>query len=189
MSTASAVSICSNALQRLGDKPIASFEDGTNPASTAANLWPTVRDALLRAHPWNCATKRVILAPMEASPPFDYSHKFQLPSDWLKTLQVGRRGHSPDYQVEGRCILYNGTALPLVYIWRNENVSLWDDSLVIAAEMKMAAALAYPITSSASLRDSMNQEAEAMLKRAKADDGQDSPPEEFGMSPLLSARF
>lgn len=189
MSTASPVSICSNALQRLGDKPISSFEENTKPASTAANLWPTVRDSLLRAHPWNCATKRVILAPLEARPPFDYSHQFQLPSDWLKTLQVGRRGCAPDFQIEGRCILYNGTSLPLVYIWRNENVSLWDDSLVLVAEMKMAAALAYPITASTSLRDSINQEAEVMLKRAKADDGQDNPPEEFPDSPLLRSRF
>jgi hypothetical protein len=189
MSTASAVSICSNAIQRLGEKPIASFDEGTKHASTAANLWPGVRDALLRSHPWNCATKRTLLAPTAETPPFDYAHKFLLPGDWLKTLQVGRRGMAPDYQVEGRCILCSTTQLPLVYIARNENPATWDDSLVGAAELAMAAALAYPITASTSLRDSLLQEAQFVLRQAKAIDGQDSPPEEFEASGLMRARF
>lgn len=189
MSTSSAVSICSNALQRLGGKPISSFEDGTVHAGLAANLWPGVRDALLRSHPWNCATKRVILAPAAESPAFDYSHKFLLPGDWLKTLQVGKRGMVPSFQVEGRCILSSTTQLPLVYIFRNENTATWDDSLVNAATLAMAAAMAYPVTASASMRDSMLQEAQFELKRAKADDGQDNPPEEFEASDLIHARF
>lgn len=189
MSTASPVSICSNALQRLGDKPIADFEEGTKPASLAANLWPGVRDALLRSHPWNCATKRVILAPAAESPAFDYTHKFMLPGDWLKTLQVGRRGVAPEYRVEGRCILSDATQLPLVYVFRNEVTATWDDSLVNAATLAMAAALAYPITALTSLRESLLQEAQYVLRQAKAMDGQDDPPEELEASGLLRARF
>ncbi len=170
MSQASPVSICSNALQLLGDKPIASFEDGTVGAGRSANLWPTVRDALLRAHPWNCATRRVLLAPLATAPVFDFAHKFLLPGDWLKTVQVGRKGFAPPFRSEGRAILANINPLPLVYIFRNEDPATWDSALVHVAELKMAAALAYPITTSTSLRESMAQEAEFELRRTKAQD-------------------
>ncbi len=189
MSTASEVSICSNALQRLGANPISSFQENSKFAPVCANVWPTVRNALLRAHPWNCAVKRVILAPLSSPPAFDYAYQFRLPTDWLKTLQVGRRGCPIDFQQEGRSILAHTNALPLVYIWENTNPGTWDDAMVEASEVLMAAAMAYTVTSSTSLRDSLNQEGQFKLKAAKAQDGQDSPPEEFPESRLTMSRF
>lgn len=189
MSTASPISICSNALTRLGARPIASFQEDSTHAGTCAQVWPTVRNALLRAHPWNSATKRIILAPLSIAPEFDYAFQFQLPSDWLKTIQVGRRGCPLDYQQEGRRILANTRALPFVYIWLNDNPGTWDDSMVEVAELLMAAAIAYSVTASTSLRDSLNQEAQFKLKVAKANDGQDQPPEQFPDSELTMARF
>lgn len=189
MSSISPVAICSNALQLLGAAPIASFDEDSKWAGVAANLWPLVRDALLRAHPWNCATRRVILAPLVEKPPFDYGFQFQLPGDWLKTVQVGRRGYTLDFRTEGRMILAHVNALPLVYIWRNETTNTWDDGLVEVATKKMQAALAYPVTASTSLRDSLTVEAQQMLKSAKAGDGQDDPPEEFPESEFQRARY
>lgn len=189
MSTASEISICSNALQRLGGKPIASFTERSPFAPACGDIWPTVRNKLLRSHPWNCATKRVILAPLAQAPAFDFAAQFNLPTDWLKTLQVGRRGCPVRYQQEGRRLLADSNALPLVYIWENTNPGTWDDSLVEVAELHMQAALAYLVTKSSSLRDSLNQEAEFKLKQARTLDGQDQPPEEFNGSELLMARF
>src|SRR3546814_9999800 len=63
------VSICSNALLRLGADPINSFDEADNFGSNierarlCANLWPNVRRQVIRSHPWNCATKRVVLSP------------------------------------------------------------------------------------------------------------------------------
>lgn len=90
----SAVQICSNALLMLGQKPINSLaEDPTQATSerelAAANLYPQVRNAVLRAHPWNCATRRVKLTPDSATPAFSWSYQFLKPGDWLRTLQVG----------------------------------------------------------------------------------------------------
>lgn len=189
MSSASDVSICSEALQRLGQQAISSFEENTAWAGLCASLYPTVRNQVLRSHPWNCATKRVILSPLAEPPAFDYAYQFQLPGDWLKTLQIGRQHDRPCYQIEGRRILSTRDVMPLVYIYLNENVGTWDDSLVMAVQLAMAAALAYPVTASTSLRESMAQEAFAALRSARTDDGQDSEPETFGDSPLLSARF
>ena len=137
MSIASEVSICSNALVRLGGKPISSFQEDSEFAGPCATVWPTVRNMVLRAHPWNCATRRAILAPLVESPAFDFGYQFNLPTDWLKTLQVGRRNCPITYQQEGRRILANVSGLPLVYIWENTNPGTWDDSMVEAAEILM----------------------------------------------------
>lgn len=189
MPTASAVSICSNALQRLGADPISSFEDGTKFAGLCGNVWPTVRDELLGAHNWNCCIKRTQLAPLAQPPEFDYPYQFQLPGDWMKTLQVGKRGHMMDYTMEGRRILAHASLLPLKYVWRNDVPASWDDAMVLAAELKMAAAIAYAVTKSTTLRDSYAGEADMALKRAKTKDGQDVPADELAGYPLYEARF
>ena len=48
----SAVSICSNALLLLGDKPIDSFDINNDRTRLVANLYTSKRDKVLRAHPW-----------------------------------------------------------------------------------------------------------------------------------------
>ncbi|MCA3188324.1 MULTISPECIES: hypothetical protein [unclassified Cupriavidus] len=186
---ATEVSVCSNALQILGAKPINSFEEKTEQARLCANLWPDARDELLRAHPWKAAKKRVILAPLTTAPAFDYGYAFELPGDWLKTLQVGKRGQAIDYETEGRTILASVTALPLVYIYRNDVVQSWHPHLVSLAELLMCARMAYAVTKSTSVRESHRDEFARALKVAKAIDGQDDPPEEFEEGSLLESRF
>jgi hypothetical protein len=185
---ATKVSICSNALLMLGDKSINSLDEGTDRAQLASNLYDSARDSLLRSHPWNCAVKRVILAPDVATPAFDYSAKFSLPSDWLKTLSVGPDGYEVDYKHESGKILANGTSLPLRYIFRNTVEGSWDSMLITAMELTMAAAMAYPITGSASMADLMNAKLQQHMKAARSADGQDDPAQTFGDFPLLNSR-
>jgi len=186
---ATRVSICSNALLLLGDQTIASLEEPSDRAVLAANLYESTRDDTLRAHPWNCAVKRVVLAPEIGAPPFDFSHSFVLPGDWLRTLQVGKEGDNIDYRNESGRILANGTALPLRYIWRNENESTWDAMLVKAMELAMAAAMAYGITQSTSQQELRERKLADHLKRCRSVDGQEDPPETLGDFPLLTARY
>lgn len=186
---ATQVSICSNALLLLGAKTINSLSEGTDRASIASNLYASVRDDLLRSHPWNCAVKRVILAPDTEVPAFDYGAQFLLPSDWLKTISVGEEGYEVDYKHESGKILSDGTALALRYIFRNEVEATWDSMLVRAMELKMAAEMAYPITASASMADMMHNKWLQHMKSARAVDGQDDPPQTFGDFPLLQSRF
>ena len=186
---ATKVSICSNALLLLGAKTINSLSEDSDRASIAANLYESQRDEALRSHPWNCAVKRVILAPDSAAPAFDYGAQFTLPGDWLRTVSVGYEGDEVDYKHEAGKILANGTVLPLRYIFRNDNEATWDALLVTAMELKMAAAMAYPITGSASMADMMHQKFLQTLRQARAIDGQDDPPQTLGDFPLMSARF
>lgn len=186
-----AVSICSNALLMLGKEPISSFTEGSDRARYCTNLYPMIRDHLLRKHFWNCAIKRVLLSPLATAPAFGYTAQFQLPSDFLRIYEVGYPGaFISDFQIENRVILANVTAMPLRYVWRNDNEDNWDAGLVHVATMMMAAALAYPITQSASLRDTLTKDAMIALREAKSIDGQENPSDTFGDEfPLQMGRY
>lgn len=191
MSMATGVSICSNALLMLGAQTINDFADQMNldRAKLCANLYPSNRDMLLRAHPWNCCVKRVVLAPDASAPVFGYQQSFELPADFLRVLEVSEGGVQIDYLVEGRTIQANTTVLELRYIFRNEAESTWDAQLIDLMTMKMVAVLAYPITQSTSERAERQEEFKQALKIAKAVDGQEDPPQTLGDERLLAARF
>jgi hypothetical protein len=185
---ATAVSICSNALLMLGAGSINDFNEDDDRAKVASNLYPQVRDAVLRSHPWNCAVKREALAPDTGAPAFDYASQFSIPDDWLRTLQVGQYGSEIDHRHEGRKILADTDVLYLRYIFRNEIEGSWDTMLVHGVSLTMKAAMAYPITRSAALASSSLNDALLYLKSCRAVDGQDDPPETLGDFRLLAAR-
>lgn len=185
----SSVSICSNALLTLGADPINSFDENPGHARLCANLYPSVRDDLLRKHPWNCVVKRVVLSPEASSPVFGFRHQFPLPGDVLRILSVSRQGEDLPYRVEGRRLMADPSMLYLSYLFRNEDESTWDAALIHLAEVTLSAKLAYAVTGSASLRDSLTQEAAYLLRQAKTIDGQEEPPEILGGFPTLASRF
>lgn len=195
-STATDVSISSNALMRLGAGSINSFDEadvsGANLdfVKLASNLWPTVRKAVLRQHAWNCATQRVLLSPDSTPPAFGFANRFLIPGDWLKTLQVGiDERYRCAWRSEGRYFLSDEAAFPLVYVFDNQIVGTWDAALVQAVELAMAFAMCYPVTKSTSLKEALGQEFGMVVQQARTADGQDDPGETLGDSILLASRF
>ena len=187
---ATPTSICSNAVLMLGAQSINDlYTDPTDRAALAANLYTEIRDAILRSHPWNCAIARVSLAPSIVTPPFDWNYQFPLPADWLKTLSVGQGGYEVDYSIEGQFVLSNDNPCLLRYIFRNTNESTWDSMLVMAMTLAVKTACAYPITMSQAVADTCQQELANFMKRARAVDGQDTPPVTLGDFRLLNSRF
>jgi hypothetical protein len=187
---ATSIEICNAALSMLGDKPIASFEDVTDRAKLCANTYGLMRRTLLRLHPWNCATKRVILAPEANTPAFDWAYQFALPAKWLRTLQVGYDGAPMDYAFESNRILANSPALPMVYLAEVDE-DQWDSLLTDVAIAYMTMTLAYPITKSASKSTELKQEfysSGGILARAKTADGQENPPMSWNDSVFISVR-
>lgn len=188
---ATAVQICSNALLMLGANPIASFSETTVEARLCANIYPLAKADILRRHNWGCCTKRVVLAPEVQAPAFDWKYQFARPGDWLRTIQVGELGELLDYQMEGVRILANTNVLKLVYI-ADVTEGEWDALLTQVMIKRMEMDLAYPITKSTSLRDSLKQEFYApgvgVLSQAKTIDGQENPPEDWIDSPFIRVR-
>jgi len=186
---ASEISICSNALLLLGGQTISSFDDNTDRARLCSNLYPMVRNYLLRGHPWNCAIKRVALAPDVETPAFDWDYQFTLPGDFMRVLSVGEHGCEVPFKIETGKLLSNDNPALLRYVWRNEDPATWDDMLIWGCTQAMKGAMAYPITQSTSLEELVEKICEGVLKRARAVDGQDDTPETLGDSPLLESRF
>ena len=89
-----------------------------------------------------------------------------------------------DWQEFEQVHLDRGLVVP-----KDENPAPWDDMLVHAITLAMAAKMAYGITQSASMRDSLLAEYERHIKLARAVDGQDDTPDMLGDTPLLNARF
>jgi hypothetical protein len=189
MSMATGVSICSNALLMLGAQTINDFNEPVDRAKIAANLYPTIRDDLLRSHPWNCTIKRALLSPDATPPAFGYDNQFELPADFLRVLEVGQNGGQLDYLVEGRSVLANATSVELRYVYLNPVENTWDAGLVALLTLAMAAAMAYPITQSAALQSTMEQKLVMAKKVARAVDGQEDPPQTLGDERLYGARF
>lgn len=185
----SSVSICSNALLMIGDRPISSLDEANDRARLASNLYPSARDAVLRMHPWSCVKKRVMLAPLSNAPAFDYSYQFQLPADFARPIQVGLRCDPISYLIEGNVMLANVNAIPLVYVFKSTNESTWDALLIEAMTLYMASLFAYPLTKSAALAQTKMGELQVLLKTARAVNGQDDPPETLGDFPLLAERL
>jgi hypothetical protein len=107
----------------------------------------------------------------------------------MRVLSVGEAGAEVPFKIESGKLLCDDNPALLRYVYRNTNPATWDDMLVRGMELAMAAAMAYGITQSAALRDSMRDELERHMKQARAVDGQDDTPETLGDSPLLNARF
>ncbi len=187
--SATEISICSNALLMLGDRPIASFTEDQDRARLASNIWPQARDHILRSHPWNCAIKRVALSPDVTAPAFDWAYQYTLPADFLKALSIGEMGIEGEFRIEGRKLLCDDNPCFLRYIFANDNPGTYDPMLVEVMTAEMAHRMAYAITQSASMVDTMAQKAAQLMRRARAVDGQDDTPEQLGDNPLVSARF
>ena len=84
----SGIALASRALLKLGAGTIASFDEGTAESEIAGNLYPSLRDALISAHPWSFATAQAVLPKLAAEPVADFAFAFQLPSDFLRALSA-----------------------------------------------------------------------------------------------------
>lgn len=186
------VEICSSALMLLGDAPIASLADTTPRAVICANIYQIAKRDILRSHPWNCAIRRVVLAPLSTAPVGgEWAAQFTLPGACLRVLDCGVYGEE-DYLLEGNKILANTSTLVLRYV---EDIAenVFDANLVCVMVKRMEMDLAYPITKSTSLMESLRQEFHArsvgVLAKAKTSDGQEYPSQTYGDSPVLAVRF
>jgi hypothetical protein len=184
---ASIVSICSNALTKLGAQPITSFDDNTARSKLCEEYYPISRDAVLRAYPWNCAIKRGALAREVVGPTYEYTYRFALPVEPY-CLRVLETEDDVDYRIEGRYLLTDEDAINIKYISRLTDPGLFDSLLVEAIECRLAAELAYPITRSPSLIQSMWALYGEKLKEARGVDGQEGTPKYWESNALIEVR-
>ena len=185
----SALALCSRALLKIGATTIASFDEGTAEAEVAANLYPSVRDALLSAYPWSFATAQTPLPRLAAAPAADFAHAFQLPPDFLRALSAGTggQGRGAVYRITEHRLHSNTPEVVLTYVFRpNESVfPPFFDSALIA---RLAAEFCIPLTENTSRTELLFKLAEAEMRAARLTDAQQDTPSSFQDFSLISAR-
>jgi hypothetical protein len=167
---ASEVDIANRALQKLGAARIVSLADDSENARECALCYAPVRDAELRAHPWNFSIKRAQLAADAISPIFGYANSFQLPTDCLRLLppDVSVNYNSLDLQVEGRKILTDvGAPLEIRYVSRIEDPNLFDALFIEGLACKMAVELCEKLTQSNSKGAVAREDYKYTIREAK----------------------
>lgn len=170
MAAQSSASIANRALQMVGASAILSLEDNSPEARAANNCYDACRRAELRAHRWNFARKRALLAPSAEPPAFGYSYRFPLPVDCLYVPLT--RDWDSDWHLEGRAILTNagnspasanppaGAVLALAYIADTTDAPSFDPLFCEALAARMAVEMVERLTQS-------NQKAAGMQDKYK----------------------
>jgi hypothetical protein len=190
----SIVGICRMALDLLGDYAIADLSDNTKQARLCDRNYPVMRDAVLRAHPWNCAMTRARLPLMADAPAFGFARQYQLPSDCLRLLPVTQEGYydapTVAHRVEGRRVLTDASApLDILYVRRLTDPSDFDPLLTDAIAARLAWQIAYNLTGSRSMAADARQVYFDKLGEARVIDGVEGTISPVENSSWIEARF
>jgi len=168
----SIVQICNIALSKLGQQAINSLTEDSPVARYCSIFYDPIKDEVLRGHNWNFAGKRVSLAPVSDAPVFGYSYAFNLPADCIKVRYLNDSAIS--WTVEGRTILANTDSINVVYTSRIEDTTLFDPFFISVLATRLAAELAVPITSSATLGQNLFKSYQIQLDSARAADAREN---------------
>ena len=175
---ATEVSICANALRRLGDDPITSLTDDTERARLCNAFYSDARDAVLRSHPWNFAITRATLAQLSDTPAYGFNYQYALPTNpyCLRVLEMEYKDYI--FKVEnvathGRVLLTDEGTAKILYIARITDTNLFDAMFVDTLTAKLAVDLAYPVTNSMQVQTNMQKLYQLKLSEARSIDGQE----------------
>ena len=183
----SVIQICNMALTQLGEPSISSLAE-KNKASRLCDLrYIDVRNAVLRAHPWNCAIKRASLAQLNETPAYGYAYAFQLPTDFLRLVRP--QVSSAKYKIEGRKVLTNESEFNLTYIYALDDVTQMDSLLQAAIAARLAAELALPLARSAERQNNLWQQYKEKLSEARFIDASEHEAEVLQTDHWLGSRI
>ena len=188
----SVIEICNNALLDLGEDAIMSLGDESKAAGLCNHRWPAVRDAVLRAHPWNCAMAQAELAAATTAPLWKWEFKYNLPPDFLRVVTVvGVDGQEvDDWEIQGGIILCNADApIFISYVRRETDPKKYDALLDEALAARMAATLAYPLSGSTSLAQAYWDVYTQKLSEARGVDAREGVPESVTPTSWLGAKM
>ena len=175
---ATEVSICSNALRRLGDDPITSLTDHSERARLCNAFYEDARDACLRSHPWNFAITRASLTQLSDSPVYGYDYQYALPTNpyCLRVLAMEFEDYIfkvENFSTQGRVLLTDEETAKIIYIARITDTTLFDSLFVDTLITKLASDLAYPVTNSLKVQEQMYRLYQLKLSEARSIDGQE----------------
>ena len=187
---ASVVQICNSALNQLGASSITALTDDSKNARLCNERYTTIRDAVFRAHPWNCLIKRIQLAQDTATPAWGFTYQYTLPADCLRIL--GIKDYNSDYKVEGRKLLIDESSVYLIYLAQITDVNELDILLRETISAYLAQDIAYAITANLQVSKLMAEKYQAKLSEARhadSSEGYNTNPELAPTDQIITEDF
>lgn len=196
----SVVDICNEAMDLLGAATITSLTQNSKEARLCNRNYELVRDAVLRAHPWNVAISRASLPQDSTAPAFGFLYQYTLPTDpyclrvlsfWDNNVnnEVAAYDSTVMYKIEGRKILSNEATCKIIYIGRVEDTEQFDSLLSSTIAHRLAAETAYAITGSSNVAQNMQALYELRLREAKSTDAMEGYPEQVVADTFINIRY
>jgi hypothetical protein len=196
----SVVDICNEAMDLLGAATITSLTESSKEARLCNRRFETVRDSVLRSHPWNVAVTRASLAQDSVGPAFGFTYQYTLPTDpyclrllafWNSNVnnEVAAYDSQVMYKVEGRKILSNEDTCNIVYVGRAEDTESYDSMLSSTIASALAAETAYAVTGSSNIAQLMEQRYQNKLREARSADATEGMPDRIMADDFINVRF
>lgn len=181
---ANQIDIVNQALTKLGEARIVSMNDDNKAARSMSSAYNIITLAEIRAHNWRFAIKRTELAVLADAPAWGYNYQYQVPSDYLRLVQVNDQlidvnapyyitTSNSLYQLEGKQILTNlGAPLKIRYV---SNVTTpegvidttqFDACFVDVLATRLAIQCCEDLTDSSTLKSGLWDEYKLMIKQA-----------------------
>jgi hypothetical protein len=163
-------------------------------ATTLANArWDRIRRAVLRDHPWNCATRRATCAQLSAVPAFGFGYTYQLPDKCLRVLALDEADDGFAWKVEngatGAVLVTDATSANVLFIYDETNPDRFDSLLCAALSARVAAELAMPMNQSLNQKQAMDAIYKSKIAAARSVDAQEGSAEDITADAWVDARF
>lgn len=152
----SKVQICNWAIAKIGSESfITDLNEDTKYARFLNIVYDGVRDSILRQHLWRFARKRVQLAPLAQTVPFESGNQFQLPSDCLRVVGSSAEyfgGYGRWFTEGDRKLIADTDVFDLVYIASIDDPLAYDSIFTEMFATKLGMEMAILAANSAGLR-------------------------------------
>jgi len=196
----SVVDICNEAMDLLGAATITALTENSKEARLCNRRFETVRDAVLRSHPWNTAIRRASLAQDSDAPAFGFTYQYTLPTDpyclrvlsfWNSNVdsEIAAYDSQVMFKIEGRKVLSNESTCKITYLARVTDTEEYDSLLSSTIAHKLAAETAYAITGSTTVSQAMQQLYEVRLREARSIDAMEGVPDKLIADDFVNIRF
>jgi hypothetical protein len=193
--------VINKALGLLGANSIADPDENSEGARRAKGVYETVIRAALEEHAWYFAKAGASLPALAAAPAFKYAYAYNLPSDFIRLVEVEGQwvftpppvsvGLPAPFELFQRQIRTDLEA-PLNIFYLKDVVSdptIWTPLFVEVAAADLAVSLAMPLTKELSKQDAALKYRELCLRRAKHANAIQRPPDYISDGSWVTARL
>jgi len=173
-SATSPIDVCTRSLVLIGAQPMTSFDDGSNEALVAVNLYEDTAQASLVNTRWRFAVNQAVGNRLSDAPTGRWDAGYQIPSDSLMINTVTINDRSIEYQIYGNYIFNNATVNDEVIIDYNfrQDESKWPSYFTQAVVYELAGHFALALARNDQMSNNMFEKARFFMQKARTLDSQ-----------------